>query len=106
MMMSKTKILITLLIVGTVFVAYDVNNAREANALPFNKDLEKIVEEKDLIGKTEEEVILALGQPSYRYVYEDEDYTLNYAPSLLLSVNKFQAHFQSSGTLRAIELMD
>lgn len=104
--MSKTKIFLVLLISGIGFIAYDVNNAREANALPFNKNLEKIVKEKELIGKTEEDVILALGEPSYRYVYDDNDYTLNYAPSVLLPVNKFQAHFQSSGMLRAIELMD
>jgi len=106
MKISKTKILLTVLLAGIAFVAYDVNNAREANALSFNKDLEKIVKERGLIEKTEEEVVLALGQPSYRDVYEDKDYTLNYAPSILLSINKFQAHFRSNGTLRSIELMD
>ena len=51
-------------------------------------------------------MILALGEPSYQRVYENKDYTLNYAPSFLLPSNKFQAHFRSDGTLRSIELMD
>jgi len=104
--MSKIKILVILLVAGIAFVAYDVNNVREVNALPFNKNLEKIVKDKELIGKTEKEVVLALGEPSYRRVYDDEDYTLNYAPSILLPANKFQAHFRSDGILRTIELMD
>ena len=106
MKISKTKIFLVLLISGIAWVLYDLNKAREANALPFNEKLKKIVQEEELIGKTEKEVILALGKPSYRRVYDDDDYTLNYAPSILLPMNKFQAHFRSSGTLRSIELMD
>ncbi|MCG8528152.1 MAG: hypothetical protein MI748_17360 [Opitutales bacterium] len=106
MKISKTKILLGLLISGIVLVVYDVNNAREVNALPFNENLKRIVQKEELIGKTEKEVVLALGKPSYRKVYDDDDFTLNYAPSILLPMNKFQAHFRSNGTLRSIELMD
>lgn len=43
----KTKILLVLLFAGVVFIAYDMNNAREVNALPFNKELEKIAIDND-----------------------------------------------------------
>lgn len=104
--MKLIKIGIPLTVLVIVFVGYDLNRAREVNALPFNENLERISIENDLIGKTEKEVILVLGEPTYRNEYEDNAYTLNYPPSRFLPINKFQAHFKSNGTLRSIKLMD
>ena len=89
-----------------VAVAIDLASGFEGSALRYNQRLEQIVRRENLIGANEAEVVAALGEPSYRYSYPKGDYTLNYAPSWLLAVNKFQAHFRSDGTLRAVELMD
>ena len=100
------KILLGLLVVGLAVAAWDISSVRESVSRPYNERLEKLALENNLIGKPEESVIEILGKPSYRYQYDDNDYTLNYAPSRILSLNKFQAHFRKDGMLRSIELMD
>jgi len=100
----RAKIVIAVLLSGAIFVGFEIASA--ANALGFNRKLEQKVNQHQLIGKTEKEVIAILGRPSSRVVYREGDFTLNYFPAALLPMNKFQAHFRSAGTLRSIELMD
>lgn len=87
-----------------ILVAVDLYGLRNAEA--FNTRLEQKVRQHHLIGKPESEVVTILGRPSHRIVYRNGDFTLNYAPSCLLPLDKFQAHFRSDRTLRSIELMD
>ena len=98
------KIALAAVLSGTLFVGLEIFCA--VNALAFNQKLERKVHQHHLMGQTEKDVISILGSPTSRVVYRDGEFTLNYAPSALLPLNKFQAHFRSTGTLRSIELMD
>lgn len=104
--MNYKTVILPLFVVGLSLCAWDMSSVREAVSRPYNERLERLTLDRNLIGMDEEAVVHVLGEPSSRYESEGSGYTLNYAPSRILPMNKFQAHFDENGFLGSIELMD
>ena len=93
------------LLAGPVYVFCDVI-FHGPQVIRFNKQCEKIVKEKNLIGKLPTAVETALGSPTSTDSYDEVgSFTYNYAPHPFFPLAKFQAHFKN-GELKSIELYD
>ena len=75
----------------------------------FNNDCQRRADEARLIGRSEKDVVMVLGPPTFTYELEDlagiKTRTYNYAPCSYFPTGKFQVHCQL-GVVCALEQFD